>query len=306
MFLRKVRYMKYAKLVTFLLFSAFLVFIRPVPAGAAKAPPGSFVRQRTDSVAQLAEHVRKDALVRQRFANHFRIPTYQVARYFEDNLRLTSLTKALRANVWYINKQNQRSVKVKLLPKGTPVYVDKTGKPILLWSCGNPMTKKIVIPPEEEKEEEEKVKAAPEEELAIEPEPEQLPKIEETPVPEKQPQTPVDDLPELVDELVPMTPPEVVTPPVDIVEPPLPEELPSAPAAGGGGPSFKELVGLTGVIPVLGTLTNSGGKHPTDGNGDGNGGNGNHNVIPEASSMIGLALGIGTLAAGRRFYRFRK
>ena len=118
-------------------------------AGAAYAertPPGSFLKQRAVSVKALAQQVRKDPVARKRFARHFSIPEATVADRFEKTLQMKTIKTPLRTTMWYVSKNNTVQKKTKLLPKGTVVFADKAGKPILAWSCANPMAPRLSNP----------------------------------------------------------------------------------------------------------------------------------------------------------------
>lgn len=247
-------------------------------------PAGSFVRQRAVSVAELVRQVRKDPIARQRYAKHFGIPSQKVANYFERSLKLVSIKKPLRATVWYVGKKGLIHTKTKLFPKGTAVFVDRTGRPVLVWSCGNPLAKKLTAPDVEK----EKVKGAPLETLGTEP-------VDETllPSPDAKPPT-------TIEELVKPAPIETVgTPPIDI----LPEITPVIPAAalmelptisiGGGGPSWTNALILTGSLPIIGSIFGGGG-----GNGGGGGGD-NEDLVPEPVTLLGFGLPLLMIGLGK-------
>lgn len=102
-------------------------------------PPGSFLRYRAATVQELLAQVSSDQVVRNRYARHFGIRPDQVRAALGDALRLTSLSKSTKVRSWYVGKSGRLYVKSKLLPKGTRVYVGADGKPMLAWSCGNPL-----------------------------------------------------------------------------------------------------------------------------------------------------------------------
>ncbi len=131
-----------ARLMTALALTVFL-------AGAAYAertPPGSFVKYRVATVKALAQQIRQDPVARKRFAQHFKIPEALVADRFEKSLKMVTTKKPIRTTMWYVTKANTVQKKTKLLPKGTVVFADKLGKPILAWSCGNPMVPRLTAP----------------------------------------------------------------------------------------------------------------------------------------------------------------
>jgi len=248
-------------------------------------PAGSFIRQRAVSVAELVRQVRIDSIARQIYSKHFGIASQTVANYFERNLKLVSIKKPLRATVWYVGKKGIILTKNKLFPKGTAVFVDRTGRSILVWSCGNPLAKKLAAPDVVH----EKVKGTPPETIGTEP-------VDQTliPSPEVKPPTPIE-------ELVKPAPIETVgAPPVDI----LPEISPAAPAAvltevpamsigSGGGPSWTNALILTGSLPIIGSIFSSSG-----GNGGTKGG-GNETLVPEPVTLLGFGLPLLVIGLGK-------
>lgn len=265
--------MRKIAIVTFVL--PFLAFIcqAGVQAKSAATPPGSFVRHRVVSVAQLSQHVRKDAVVLRRYAKHFGIPAGEVADYFAKNLKLVSLKKPLRATVWYVDKRGLIHTKTKLLPKGTAVFVDKTGKPVLAWSCGNPLVKKLAKPVAEKED----VKAAPLETTGVEP-------VEEVLSP-----PPGIESPTTLEELVKAAPIETVgVPPIAILPemtPAIPislvEQLPTIVFGGGTSPFLGAALVITGSVPVIGSITGGGGTRK---------GGGGETLVPEPATMLGFGL----------------
>lgn len=113
---------------------------------AERTPPGSFVKYRVPTVKALAQQIRQDPVARQRFAKHFGVPAAVVADRFENTLHMETIKTPMRTTMWYVNKDNQLLKKTKLLPKGTVVFADNTGKPVLAWSCGNPMVPRLNPP----------------------------------------------------------------------------------------------------------------------------------------------------------------
>lgn len=110
------------------------------PAGAKeKVPPGSFLTARASSVEALADQVRKDPKVAQRYARHFKVDPGKVAEYISSELKLVSLQRPLRVTVWFIAKDGSITSKPRVLPAGSMVFSNKEGKPVFLWICGNPL-----------------------------------------------------------------------------------------------------------------------------------------------------------------------
>jgi hypothetical protein len=274
-----------------LILSIFVVICHSdLYAQNVNTPAGSFISQRAVSVAELVRQVRKDPIARQRYAKHFGIASKTVAAYFERNLKLVSIKKPLRATVWYVGKKGVIHTKTKLFPKGTAVFVDRAGRPVLVWSCGNPLAKKLITPNVAK----EKVKGAPLEVLGAVP-------VDETLIPSPEAKTPTP-----IEELVKPAPIETVgTPPLDI----LPEIIPLVPAAvltelpailigGGGGPSWTNAL-ILGSIPIIGSIFGGSG-----GNGGGGGG-GDESLVPEPVTLLGFGLPLLMVGLGK-LRRMRK
>lgn len=113
----------------------------------AVVPRNSYVIRPAASAQELANQIRTEPVVAQRYARHFKRSAWEFAEYVEKNLRLTRLERAQTFNVYYSPPDNRLMVVRRTLPKGTPVYVERsTGKPILKANCGNPLTPAASIP----------------------------------------------------------------------------------------------------------------------------------------------------------------
>ena len=110
-----------------------------------RTPPGSFLNYRATSVEQLMGEVAKNAAVRVRFARHFGVSPDELSKYFAENLDLVSLKSPLRTKTWFVGKGGRIYSKTKLYPKGTLVFTTKDGKPLLAWSCGNPLSANLPL-----------------------------------------------------------------------------------------------------------------------------------------------------------------
>ncbi|MDW8052087.1 MAG: DUF6777-containing protein [Armatimonadota bacterium] len=113
----------------------------------ALVPRNSFIIRPVASAQELAHQIRTEPIVAQRYARHFGIDAYKFADYVEKHLRLSQLKRAQAFNVYYAPPDNRLMVVRRVLPKGTPVFVDKrTGKPVLKANCGNPLTPVVTVP----------------------------------------------------------------------------------------------------------------------------------------------------------------
>jgi len=251
---------------------------------AFRMPPNSYLVRPVNSVRELVDQIRGEPVVAQRYARHFKQPAYVIADFFEKNLRLTRLERSQEFLVYYAPPDGQLLVKRRLLPRGKEVFVLKrTGKPVLLKECGNPMTPTVqmsvpILP---------SLPAAPRvvselviAEVAAQP---VLPEVEIVEVPLEEavaadlfPPAILSEL-ETLPEIAPEPPPAValvaVTP-----------HIPIAPVA--GSKNWWALLPflLPFVVPRGGT-----------------------EVIPEPAAWIGLLTGLGMLysVAGRAFSRSR-
>jgi hypothetical protein len=114
----------------------------------AVVPRNSFLVRPVASARELANQIRTEPVVAQRYARHFKRSAWEFADYVEKNLRLTRLERAQTFNVYYAPPDDRLLVVRRTLPKGTPVFVEKrSGKPILKANCGNPLTPAASIPP---------------------------------------------------------------------------------------------------------------------------------------------------------------
>jgi hypothetical protein len=114
----------------------------------AVVPRNSYLIRPVASARELANQIRTEPVVAQRYARHFKRSAWEFADYVEKNLRLTRLERAQTFNVYYAPPDDRLLVVRRTLPKGTPVFAEKrSGKPILKANCGNPLTPASSIPP---------------------------------------------------------------------------------------------------------------------------------------------------------------
>lgn len=103
-------------------------------------PRGSFLRQPVHSAAQLANQVRRDPVVAARYEKHYGIPATQFASYVQQHLGLRRLSKGGRYQVFFVRPDGSIHSQPRVLRRGTPVFLHlRTGEPVLLAECGNPM-----------------------------------------------------------------------------------------------------------------------------------------------------------------------
>lgn len=135
--------MRFGLIAVFVLWSVALALAEP----SWLVPRNSFIVRPVASVQDLANQIRTEPVVAQRYARHFGRSAYELADYFKKNLVLAKLERAETFNVYYAPPDNRLLVERKTLPKGTPVFVEKTTrKPVLKASCGNPLTPVVSVP----------------------------------------------------------------------------------------------------------------------------------------------------------------
>ncbi|GIV07368.1 MAG: hypothetical protein KatS3mg017_0570 [Fimbriimonadales bacterium] len=242
-------------------------------------PRNSYLIRPIANASDLANQIRSEPIVAQRYARHFRRNAWEFADYVEKHLRLTRLERAQTFNVYYSPPDDRILVVRRTLPKGTHVFVDKrTNKPILKANCGNPLTPAASVQPTPQVEKPidaatTPVVAAP---LMVEsPSEAQPPLIELVEVPDAPieevvaadvlpTETLVETIPEAAPEAEPITPPTIVA------------ETPALPPAiVSRGPSWIPF------LPLIAAFAPRGG--------------GDVAPIPEPTSALVLGAGLGLL-----------
>lgn len=236
----------------------------------------SFLKKPVFSRQQLLDQYRADAEVRARYAAHFKVKSSRIDDYFE-TLRLAPLPVGKRYLAYNVDPKTKKvGRRLLFFPKGTLVFVDAKGKPVLKRSCGNPMVSyvpaagKTAIAFVPQKEEEESIAAvapqttettpATEEEIAMVPET----PVVETPVQPVQPAQPIQ--------------PEPIAP--------TPEFPPAVILASGGALGSLLPVAIVGAVAGVAGATGPRGDTP---------------VVPEPATMTIMAVG-----AGMSLYRKRR
>jgi hypothetical protein len=104
--------------------------------------PRSFLRAPVHSVSELLAQLRTDPTVRTRYRALYGAEDAAIDRAFQ-GLRLKRLTQTHRLSVWFYGSPSDIDARDHVVQKGTEVFVDRTGRPVLKRSCGNPFTTRL-------------------------------------------------------------------------------------------------------------------------------------------------------------------
>lgn len=119
----------------------FSALICSGPGWGARMPRGSFLVQPAASVWQLSKQIESTPTVAARYERHFGVPAPQFVRYVRSHIALRRLSSAGSYRVFHIKKDGTIGSQIRRLRKGTAVFMQlRTGQPILLAECGNPMS----------------------------------------------------------------------------------------------------------------------------------------------------------------------
>jgi hypothetical protein len=88
----------------------------------AVVPRNSYLIRPVASAQELANQIRTEPVVAQRYARHFKRSAWEFAEYVEKHLHLTRLERAQTFNVYYSPPDDRLLVVRRTLPKGTPVF----------------------------------------------------------------------------------------------------------------------------------------------------------------------------------------
>lgn len=101
--------------------------------------PGAFVRKPAHTIESLVKQVESDPVVADRFMRHFNMPKAELISYFR-TLHLAKLKESGSYLVFNVHADGVVRSRVFELKKGTLVFADANGKPILKKNCMNPLT----------------------------------------------------------------------------------------------------------------------------------------------------------------------
>lgn len=109
-------------------------------AAYARPERNAFLNRAVRSHSELMHQVKTDWAVRDRYMRHFGMGTAQVLAYFSE-LRLARLKEDTGVVMYNVPDSGVLRSRFFVLKRGTKVFVDRAGEPILKLSCGNPLTR---------------------------------------------------------------------------------------------------------------------------------------------------------------------
>jgi len=113
---------------------------------AQHCEPGSFLMKGAGNSAQLISQTRENKVVQDRFNRHFHTTTPELLEMFS-HLHVGPLPKSGTYVVYNIHDDGVIRARAFKLQKGTAVFMDDSGTPILKMSCGNPMVAPVPAAP---------------------------------------------------------------------------------------------------------------------------------------------------------------
>ena len=102
-------------------------------------PRNSYLVRPARTHADLITQIKAEPIVADRYMRHFGMNRKEMIEYV-DSLKLTRLEKTAVYMIYGVPKNGQLHANPQLLKRGTLIWVDASGAPILLEICGNPFT----------------------------------------------------------------------------------------------------------------------------------------------------------------------
>ena len=109
--------------------------------------PDSFLRYQVDSTSELVQEVKTNAVLRKRFAKHFGVSEAEVVEFVRRSLVPYRLPQSRTVTVYGVTDNGRIYGVRQRMKKGTRVWANRSGVPILKWLCANPVTKTLPIMP---------------------------------------------------------------------------------------------------------------------------------------------------------------
>ena len=124
----------------FLRVAMFMALVVPATLAMARTEPNSFINRPANTLSELLSQVRDDKVVASRFTRHFGMSKEEVIDYFS-TLELTRLKSDGVYLIYNVPDWEEVRSRAVFYRKGTLVWTDQQGNPILKASCGNPMVR---------------------------------------------------------------------------------------------------------------------------------------------------------------------
>jgi hypothetical protein len=105
---------------------------------AARTEPNSFLNRPAHDKNALMRQLRNDKVVMDRFMRHFHMSKEEVLS-FASTLRLAKLERSGAYQVYNAKPNGRIDVRTLHFKKGTYVWVDQHGRPVMKKSCANPL-----------------------------------------------------------------------------------------------------------------------------------------------------------------------
>jgi len=123
-----------------LLLVGCLTFVSAIGFAQHQRPePNAFLDRRASSVEQLVAQAKDDPAVMDRFQRHFAMSREDVLRYL-GSLHTARLSKSGVYTVYSVPDSGYIKTHAEKIDSGRAVFADLNGTPVLLVSCGNPLT----------------------------------------------------------------------------------------------------------------------------------------------------------------------
>lgn len=115
-----------------------LLLVALAAVSTARPDRNAFLNKKATNVQELIAQVKSDPEVRDRYERHYHMSGPKLIAYFQ-TLRLSRLTKDGSFQVYSVPPDNRIKVRTAIYRKGTPVYIDVAGQPVMIVKCGNPL-----------------------------------------------------------------------------------------------------------------------------------------------------------------------
>lgn len=117
---------------------ATAAFVAAKSSAAVRMEHNAFLRRPVFSPRELVQELNADAKVGARYEKHFKMSRDTIRRFFR-TLTLVPLSATRKYLVFNVDRKLVVRKRLLTLHKGTLVFADKKGRPVLKRSCGNPM-----------------------------------------------------------------------------------------------------------------------------------------------------------------------